>query len=158
VDTSVVSTWRIMDTSDSAVIVSVPSRKAVPTRKRVHRSPELKRQMVEETLAPGASVARVAQAHGVNANLLFNWRRQYRQGLLGVGTRRMPGLLAVRVAEAPCAPDRGSGGRAGMHRTNTETPQTPSGTIHVELPKGRVRLTGSVDPETLRVVLEALGG
>ena len=147
-----------MDTSDSAVLVSVPSRKAVPTTKRVHRSLELKRQMVEETLAPGASVARVAQAHGVNANLLFNWRRQYRQGLLGVGTRRVPGLLAVRVAEAPCAPELGSGGRTGVQCTNTETPRTPSGTIQIELPKGRLRLTGAVDQETLRVVLEALGG
>jgi transposase len=147
-----------MDTSDSAVMVSVPSRKALPTTKRVHRSLELKRQMVEESLAPGASVAGVAQAHGVNANLLFNWRRQYRQGLLGVGTGRTPGLLAVRVAEAPCAPDLGAGGRAEVRRTGTETPRTPSGTIQIELPKGRVRLSGSVDPETLRVVLEALGG
>lgn len=147
-----------MDTCDSAAIVSIPSHEVIPTRKRVHCSPELKRQMVEETLVPGASVARVAQAHGVNANLLFNWRRQYRQGLLGVGARRMPGLLAVRVAEAPCAPDRGSGGKAGMLRTNTETSQTPSGSIEIELPKGRVRLSGSVDPETLRVVLEALKG
>jgi len=124
----------------------------------VHRSPELKRQVVEETLVPGASVARVAQAHGVNANPLLNWRRQYRQGLLGVGARRMPGLLAVSMAEAPCAPDRGSGGRAGMHRTNTEMSQTPSSSIEIESPKGRMRLSGSVYPETLRVVLEALQG
>ena len=147
-----------MDTSNSAVIVSVPSRKAVPTTKRVHRSLELKRQMVEETLAPGASVARVAQAHGVNANLLFNWRRQYRQGLLGVGARRTPGLLAVRVAEAPCPPDLGSGRRAGAHGADIEAARTASGTIQIELPKGRLRLTGAVDQETLRVVLEALKG
>jgi Transposase len=33
--------------------------------------------MVEEALQPGVSVARVARAHGVNANQLFGWRRLY---------------------------------------------------------------------------------
>ena len=32
--------------------------------------------MVAESLKPGASVAMVAQRYGVNANLLFTWRRQ----------------------------------------------------------------------------------
>ena len=42
-----------------------------------------KRRIVEQTLEPGASVAKVARAHGVNANQVFHWRRQYRQGPLG---------------------------------------------------------------------------
>ena len=147
-----------MGTSNQALIEAVSSRKALPTTKRVHRSPELKRQMVEETLEPGASVARVALAHGVNANLLFTWRRQYRQGLLGGGHRRTPGLLAVRVAEAPCSPQPGWEVKAGAHPQDTATDRTPSGTIQMELPKGRLRLTGRVDREALRVVLEALQG
>ena len=32
--------------------------------------------MVAESFAPSASVSRVAQRYGVNANLLFTWRRQ----------------------------------------------------------------------------------
>jgi transposase len=32
--------------------------------------------MIAETLEPGASVSKVAHRHGVNANLLFTWRRQ----------------------------------------------------------------------------------
>ena len=35
-----------------------------------------KQQMVAESLQPGASVAEVAQRHGINANMLFTWRRQ----------------------------------------------------------------------------------
>ena len=35
-----------------------------------------KRQIVAESLQPGASVAEVAQRHGINANMLFTWRRQ----------------------------------------------------------------------------------
>jgi transposase-like protein len=34
-------------------------------------------RIVEQTLKPGASVPRVALAHGVNANQVFSWRRQY---------------------------------------------------------------------------------
>jgi transposase len=35
-----------------------------------------KRLIVAESLAAGASVSKVAQRYGVNANLLFTWRRQ----------------------------------------------------------------------------------
>ncbi len=135
-----------MGTSDAVVIEAGSSRKALPAAKRQHRSPELKVQIVQETMAPGASVARVARAHGVNANQLFDWRRRYRQGLLKAASRATPGLLAVRLAEPATQPRGGE-----EHRPN-------SGTLQVELPKGRLRLTGSVDPEILRVVLEALRG
>ncbi len=135
-----------MGTSDAAVIEAVSSRKTLPAAKRQHRSPELKVQIVQETLAPGGSVARVARAHRVNANQVFTWRRRYRQGLLKATNRATPGLLAVRLGE------RASQQRVGEeHRTN-------SGILQVELPKGRLRLTGSVDLEILRVVLEALRG
>ena len=40
--------------------------------KRQFRSLETKLQIVQEALAEGASVARVARGHGVNANLVFN--------------------------------------------------------------------------------------
>ena len=40
-----------MDGSNSVVVYAVSSRKALPTNKRQHRSPELKRQIVEGTLA-----------------------------------------------------------------------------------------------------------
>jgi|SRR5271157_43617 len=133
-----------MDASNSAVMDAVSSRKALPRAKRQHRSPELKRQIVEATLAAGASVARVARAHGVNANQVFAWRRQYRQGRLEPGKRALPGLLAVRVTEA------GAAGR------DVSTRRTPSGAIQIELPKGQLRLTGSVDTEALRVVLKEL--
>ncbi len=45
------------------------------TPKRRYRALEEKRRIVEETLVEGASVALIARAHGVNANLVFNWRR-----------------------------------------------------------------------------------
>ena len=133
-----------MDTSSSAVMDAVSSRKG--SLKRQHRSAELKRQIVEATLVPGASVARVARAHGVNANQVFAWRRQYRQGLLKAERRALPGLLAVRLAGA-----EGSG-------EDTRAPRHPGGLLQVELAKGRLQVIGSVDGEALRLVLEALLG
>ena len=64
-----------MDTSERAIVKREPQRR--------RRSLEEKRRIVEQTLEPEASVARVARAHGVNANQVFHWRRQYRQGLFG---------------------------------------------------------------------------
>ncbi len=44
-------------------------------------------------------MARVARAHAVNANQVFQWRRQYRRGLLGPGNaeamERIAALYAV---------------------------------------------------------------
>ena len=151
-----------MGTSNLGTL-SDSSSKALSAAKRLHRSPELKRKIVEETLVPGTSVARVARAHGVNANQVFAWRRQYRQGLMEAGNRVKAGLLAVRVADPePVGSAQGKLRRrvaeAGARPTDTDTRRAPSSMIQVELPQGRLRLTGPVDPEALRLVLEALLG
>ena len=134
-----------MDTSESAVIEANTSRQALTPIKRQYRSAELKRQIVEESLARGASVARVARAHGVNANQVFAWRRQYERGILRGRHGSAPGLLAVRMG-------------GGADPTTVPTTRSLSGTIQVELPRGQLRVTGCVDQETLRVVLGALLG
>src|ERR1700731_4708986 len=109
-----------------------------------------KRRIVEQTLAAGGSVARVARAHGGNANQVFQWRRQYRRGLLGMGNTEAVSLLPVRVTEALAGQaERSSGERRR---------RTALGMIQVELPKGQVHITGSIDAEALRVVIECLLG
>jgi transposase len=45
-------------------------------RTRQFRSVLERRQIVEETLRPGASIALVAREHDVNTNQVFKWRRQ----------------------------------------------------------------------------------
>ena len=62
-------------------------------RKRQERSPELKAQVLAECERPGASVAQVALAHGVNANLVHGWRRLERE-------RRQAATDAVMAASA----------------------------------------------------------
>jgi len=64
---------------------------------------EFKRALVALSLEPGASVARIAREHGVNANQVFSWRRLYQQGRLGVpAVMRDDSLLPVVLA--PSAP------------------------------------------------------
>ena len=57
--------------------------------------------MVAESLKPGASVAMVAQRYGVNANLLFTWRRQ--EAAAANGGAEPVKLVPVTVAEAETA-------------------------------------------------------
>jgi len=133
-----------VDTSERIVVKRAP-------RKR--RSVVEKRRIVEETMQAEASVARVAREHGVNANQVFHWRRQYRQGLLGEKNAETVKLLPVHVTEALVSgANRSSRGQAGDRTTEA------AGTIQVELPKGHLRITGRVDAEALRTVLEQLLG
>lgn len=59
-------------------------RKSVDGRRRYDE--KSKRALIETALRPGASVARLAQEHGVNANLLRKWITKYlmerEQGIL----------------------------------------------------------------------------
>ena len=75
-----------MDSSQQVAVIPRDKDRANRARSqapRQRRSIAEKRRIVEETLAPGASVARVARAHGVNANQVFGWRRLYLAGRLG---------------------------------------------------------------------------
>jgi transposase-like protein len=71
-------------------------------RQRRFWSWEEKRRMVAESFTPGASVSKVAQRYGVNANLLFTWRRQEGR-TSAVGSAEPLQLLLVTVADAGTA-------------------------------------------------------
>jgi transposase len=47
------------------------------TRVRAH-APEFKAQVLAECSRPGASIAKVALANGLNANMIHTWRREAR--------------------------------------------------------------------------------
>ena len=47
---------------------------------------EFKQQVIRETYEPGMSVSIVARRHDINANVVFGWRKQYREGKLVVPT------------------------------------------------------------------------
>lgn len=135
-----------MDTSQQvAVILRDKEASVAPQRQR--RSIAEKRRIVEETLAPGASVARVARAHGINANQVFGWRRLYLAGRLGAQKPGMK-LLPVQVSEKAAA--------VAIEQRPADFPPAQPGTIHIELRQAQVRIEGNADPALVRVLLECL--
>jgi transposase len=120
-----------------------------PGGKRRMRSRLERRQIVEETMRPGApSVAVIARAHGVNANQIFNWRKLYQAGRLNEKNSATE-LLPVRISDV----ERREYSDAAQHPVM----RSPSGTIHIEMGRVRISVEGLVDSENLRVILEHLG-
>ena len=120
---------------------------AAPFLRRTRRTREEKRRIVEATFVPGASIARVAREHGVNANQVFQWRHEYRKGSLGVGQQAQAKLVPVTVTAEP-----NSVTLSGM-----ATAVAPSGSIHIELPgRAVISVEAGVDPELVRAVLGSL--
>ena len=118
------------------------------TTKRQYRSLEEKQRIVGEALAEGASVAGVARAHGVNANLVFNWCRLYRAGRLG--RRSKAKLLPVRVTgESSTPPPASCAEPSGLLAGS-------AGTIQIQLEHAQVRVESGANPVLLRVLLECL--
>ena len=131
-------------TAQEPVAVDTLGRRIVPRR---HRTVEEKVRIVEEALTPGASNAEVARRHGLNANLLFNWRRQYERGLLATRTRRVKGrrLVPIKLLEAASAAPAESAPRLTT-------------ALRVEFPSGvQLHVNGGADAALLERVIGILG-
>jgi transposase len=119
-------------------------------RRRREHSPALKRELRERSLRPGASMSCIALDSGINANLLFKWRRKHlRTVARGKGTAiSTPVLLPVTIESptpqiVPAPPPPPPPPSAPAARANT-------GVIEIEIGGSRVRLRGSVDETTRR--------
>jgi transposase len=129
-------------------IVHIMSDKVTSARRtRRDHSDEFKRELVGRCLQPGASVSAIALEAGINANLLFAWRRQHRRAMATRPDGEPDTLLlpvTVRSLETPSSPLAAVPTRAA------------NGTIEIELAGARVRVRGHVDEAALRCVLQAL--
>jgi len=108
---------------------------------------EVKRRIAEESFEASASVAQLSQKYAVNANQIFQWRKQYREGHLENSTSI--NLLPVAVSKEVVV--------QAANPRNTSC-QAPTGTVKIELAKGTLRVAGSVDLAVLRTALECLLG
>jgi transposase len=118
------------------------------TGKRRYRRSDEKRRIVEETLAPEASVAAIARRHGVNANQVFHWRKLYQAGLLG--TSRDEAEIGVRLLPVTVSDEAADTAALSESR---------QGIINIEFPgRALVSFEGQVDPAIIRAVLESLRG
>ena len=130
----------------AATATEVSTKRLVDTKhgsgrtKRRQWPEALKRQIVAESLAPGASVSLVARGHDVNANQVFKWRREVAPA--PPIAERSVTLLPVEIVAEPDTP------RSRARRT---------GMIEITLACGaRICVRGEVSPEALRQVVELL--
>lgn len=104
-----------------------------------------KRRIVQLTMEPGARVAEVARAHGMNANQLFKWRRAYERGELVDSAVSSQALLPVTVSVAE------------MREAALEQQSAKSGIIQIEFPgRAIISVESGADPGLLRSVLKSL--
>jgi transposase len=127
----------------AATVLSGPER-----RRRWTRAEKLR--LIEETLAPEATVAEVARRYDVHPNLLHSWRRQAQQGVLtgGAGASPAPADATdfAAVAIEPPVPSLPASGR------------TAAGSmIEIEFAAGvRMRITGPVESSTVLALIRLL--
>ena len=129
-------------TAQAPVGMDTLGRRIVPRR---HRTVEEKLRIVQEALQAGASNAEVARRHGLNANLLFNWRRQHERGLLATRTRRVSGrrLVPIKLLEAK----------------SSSAPVSRTTALRVEFPSGiQLHVGGGADVALLERVIGLLRG
>lgn len=132
--------------------------------------PEWKALLVSACLEPGASVARLALEHGINANLLWKWiqtHRRVQQEMLQAPTHCAPAFIPVHLA--PPAPDRilGPDGAHGLalrpdnHGLEISDPDRavplPHGAkVNVSLPSGVTVSMECADVHTLTALIGAV--
>ncbi len=128
--------------SDAIVGATVGGR-----TRRIQRTAEAKRRIVEATLVPGASIARVARENGVNANQVFQWRYEHRKGIGWAAGQPRAELLPVTVTAEPDS----------VMAPEVAPVAVPSGSIHIELPgRALISVESGVDPALVRAVLGSL--
>jgi len=123
---------------------------------------EERRRVVEETFRPGMSVAEVGRRHGINANQIFTWLKQYLAGKLGSGTgvAAESGFISVEVvAETASADPASSSGDAARREPikngtkNAAVSHFPWA-VEIELPCGiKARFLPDADASIIRRIL-----
>jgi transposase len=123
--------------------------------RRVYRTVAEKRRIVELTLQPGTSVAKVAQAKGANAHQVFDWRRAYLKGKLEPKGPKSAALLPVVPSPAEASAVTVD---AAVREKRSIQPMAamPGRAIHIELTgRAKIRVECGVDAALLRAVLES---
>jgi transposase len=109
-----------------------------------------KRRIAELTIEPGASVAVVARANGVNANQVFKWRRLLKRGELNEPATAPTSLLPVMLSSSSEPAD-------ARGHVDPKGQPAPGGSIHIEFPgRAMISVESGADPVLLRSILESL--
>ena len=120
---------------------------------RRHHDRALKAKLVKLSLQPGASASAIAREHGINANLLFTWRREFRRAETSADRTESAVLLPVKVAPASEVMPMST----SIGPTSAQSrPALRTGVIELEFAGAQLRLRGAVDEDSLCSVLRAL--
>ena len=106
---------------------------------------DFKRKLAALACAPNVSVSKLAAKHGINTNMVFKWRRQYRAGYFGVPGN---GVVTAPVTLIPVVPP------AVTERQLSARQSEP--VIELVIDDVTLRLHGGVNPITLSTVLDCL--
>ena len=120
-----------------------------PRRTYRRHDNELKRHLVALCSEPGASVAAIAREHGINANMLFTWRKQQRVDGSSDAAMFLPVQISAEQAPSDVAASRHASKDHGMQ-------DGVIGTVEIHVAGACVRLVDAVDEANLCSVLRAL--
>lgn len=142
---------------DTKVDRTLSERCAGDTYRRPNFPVDFKRRLVERSFEPGASVALIARANEINANLLFKWRRQYLAGAYGplslperanlTPANETPLLPVEVISEAPALV---------ASEPIREVVQPSESCCEVEFDRARLHIRGDVSPAMLRLLIREL--
>jgi len=142
---------------DTKVDRTSSKRRAGAGYKRPNFPVAFKRRLVEQSYESGASTALIARANDINANLLFEWRRQYLAG--AYGPLALPGCVA---------PPSNDGIRlVPLHVVDDAPAVIPSepahatvpaaeGSCEIEFESARLRIRGDVSAAMLKLLIREL--
>ncbi len=118
---------------------------------------EHKRRVVEQCLAPGASMAAVSMAHGFNANLVRKWIRAHQAAQAeAMGRQRLIPVSVSEVDEPPARLARNATKRRSIKPDVAPDDRPTAGVIEIQIGHAVVRLYGPVEAATPHAVLQAL--
>jgi transposase len=115
-------------------------------------SDDFKARVVEETLAPGAVVSRVARRRGLTPQQVFTWRRQAREASSGEGAAEVPMFVPAVVEAGPSAAPAMPAGKAERKRRGGSA----DAMIEIEIAGTVIRVGRGADAEMVAAVIAAL--
>jgi transposase len=126
----------------------------IAAAKRRHHERSFKADLILQSLVPGASVSAIAMSSGINANLLFKWRRDHlrlmRAPSAGAGTLvpvQLTPAVEIKPSQTPAKSDAANLAKVSSERDDV---------IELEFAGARLRMRGQVDETALMTILRAL--
>lgn len=122
------------------------------TGRRRRWTDEVKLRIVEESLGGRGRVAETARRHDIGPTLLVRWRRQYREGRLGVTHEDGPRFTPLTIAASDALASHGA----------PQAPASAPATAHLEMADitlvngRRLSVAATIDPVVLVRLLQAL--